>query len=77
MARPHLSSSLSSPDPASPSVVPPLKDTGRALCPTHQVEAGGNDVGRLPPSGQAFTERHLVEVEGRVQAVFVHLQLMA
>lgn len=30
----------------------------------------------LSPAGQVFHERHLVEVEGGVQAVFVHLQLV-
>lgn len=32
---------------------------------------------RLVPAGQALVERHLVEVEGRVQTVLAHLQLVA
>lgn len=30
----------------------------------------------LAPAGQVLHERHLVEVQGRVQTVFVHLQLV-
>lgn len=33
-------------------------------------------MGGLTAAGQVFAERHLVEVEGRVQTVLVHLQLV-
>lgn len=52
------------------------EDTWRSLGAADHVEAGGNDVGGLAAAGQVFAERHLVEVEGRVQTVFVHLQLV-
>lgn len=52
------------------------KDTRRSLRATHQVEAGGDDVGRLAAVGQTLVERHPVEVERRVQTVLVHLQLV-
>lgn len=52
------------------------KDTWRPLSATHQVDAGGDDVVHFVPAGQAFVQRHLVEVEGRVQTVLTHLQLV-
>lgn len=42
------------------------KDTGGALCPAHQIEAGSYDVGHLAPSCQMLAHHHLEEVEGRV-----------
>ena len=53
------------------------KDTRRALRPADQVEAGGDDVRHLAPSRQVFAHHHLEEIEGRVQAVLVELQLAA
>lgn len=53
----------------------PPKDTGRALRAAHEVEAGGDHVGRPPAAGQALAHGHLEEVEGRVQAMLVQLQL--
>lgn len=53
------------------------KDTRRSLGAADQVEAGGDDVRGLAPTGQVLHERHLVEVEGRIQTVLVHLQLVA
>lgn len=50
------------------------KDTWRSLGAADHVETGGDDVGGLAAAGQVFDERHLVEVEGRVQTVLVHLQ---
>ena len=52
------------------------KDTWRSLCAADEVETRSDDVGRLAAAGQVFGERHLVEVERRVQTVFVHLQLV-
>lgn len=52
------------------------KDTRRSFSAAHQVEAGSDDVGGLAATRQALVEGHLVEVEGRVQTVLVHLQLM-
>lgn len=51
------------------------KDTWRSLSATHQVDASGDDMGGFTAPGQVFVQRHLVEVEGRVQTVLVHLQL--
>lgn len=53
------------------------KDTRRSLGAADQVEAGGDDVRGLAPTGQVLHERHLVEVEGCIQTVLVHLQLVA
>ena len=53
-----------------------MKDTWRSLGAADQVETGGDDVGGLASAGQLFAERHPVEVEGRVQTVLVHLQLV-
>lgn len=53
------------------------KDTRRALGATHQVDAGGHDVRRLAAARQVLGQRHLVEVEGRVQAMLVQLKLVA
>lgn len=53
------------------------KDTWRPLGATHQVDAGGDDVVHLTAAGQALVQRHLVEVEGRVQTVLTHLQLVS
>lgn len=53
------------------------KDTGGALCPAHQIQAGSYDVGHLAPSCQMFAHHHLEEVEGCVKAVLVQLQLAA
>lgn len=54
-----------------------IKDTWRSLSAAHHVDTGGDDVGGLAAAGQLFHQRHLVEVEGRVQTVLVHLQLAA
>ena len=53
------------------------KDTRRALRPADQVKAGGDHVGHLTAPRQVLAHRHLEEVEGRVQAVLVQLQLVA
>lgn len=53
-----------------------LEDTGGAFSTAHQVEAGGDDVGQLAPTGQVLAHSHLEEVEGGVQAVLVQLQLV-
>lgn len=42
------------------------KDTWGALCPAHQIEAGGYDVGHLASSCQMLAHHHLEEVEGCV-----------
>lgn len=60
---------------AAPGRREPPKDTRRALRAAHEVEAGGDHVGHLPAAGQALAHGHLEEVEGRVQAVLVQLQL--
>lgn len=52
------------------------KDTWRSLGAADHVDTGGDDVRGLAAAGQVLDERHLVEVEGRVQAVLVHLQLV-
>ena len=65
------------PVPTPPSGSPRVdKDTGGPLGPADQVQAGGDHVGRLASAGQAFGQSHLVEVEGRIQAVLVQLQLV-
>lgn len=53
------------------------KDTGGALRATDEVQAGGDDVGHLASARQVLADHHLEEVEGRVQAVLVQLQLAA
>lgn len=53
------------------------KDTRRALGAAHHVDAGGHHVWGLSAAGQLLGQRHLVEVEGRVQAALAHLQLVA
>lgn len=52
------------------------KDTWRSLCAADHVETGGDDVGGFASARQVSGERHLVEVEGCVQTVLVHLQLV-
>lgn len=52
------------------------KDTWRSFGAAHHVDTGGDDMGCLAAAGQVFHERHLVEVEGRVQTALVHLQLV-
>lgn len=54
-----------------------VQDTRCAFCATHKVEAGGDDVLHLAPSCQVLADDHLKEVEGRVQAVLIELQLAA
>lgn len=53
------------------------KDTRRPLGAAHHVDAGGHHVRGLAAAGQLLGQRHLVEVEGRVQAALAHLQLVA
>lgn len=52
------------------------KDTWRSLGAADHVKTCGDDVGGLAATCQVFRERHLVEVQCRVQTVFVHLQLV-
>lgn len=53
------------------------KNTRRPLGAAHHVDAGGHHVRGLAAAGQLLGQRHLVEVEGRVQAALAHLQLVA
>jgi hypothetical protein len=53
------------------------KDTWRAFCATHEVEAGGDDVHGLAAAGQLARYGNLEEVVRRVDAVLVQLELRA